>query len=373
MTFPGDEPVTDPEATPEPEPSVLLEAAGKRASAPSPTMPGTLAIVSRGLDLDVASSRDIRRASIYLGLLSLLAAGPIVATVWAFTAHEGGFGWLTAILSGETPPLRHPVSEAFAFAFPVVLVIGIACFAALTVDAQLLATVLIGDRATGRPNELRPALALVRHRFWRLVRASIVTLVIPRLVVEWLLTRGSPGETETQALLINGLDLLVSVPFAYVATGIVLGGVGARESIRRSWRLARARWRLAFLIAIVNTAVAYIAGFALGAGAGVLDRLGTIFGLGSATGSLQVAILAAIVVFAIISIGSLTMTIAALTVAPQVVAFLGLTGYSLGLDEIAAPDDPFATARVAPLISRPMKITVAINALIALIAVSNQS
>jgi hypothetical protein len=188
--------------------------------------------------------------------------------------------------------------------------------------------------------------------------------------VQIFVTGDRPVQTETQALLINGLNLLASVPFAYVAAGIVLGGVGAWESIRRSWRLARSRWRLAFLIAIVSTAVAYIAGFALTAGAGVLDRLGAAFGLGTTTGPLQLVVLAVIIAFGLISVGSLVMTIAALTVAPQVVAFLGLTGYSRGLDDAGAGDNPFAQPRIAPLISRPMKVILVINAALTLFVIT---
>ncbi len=333
-------------------------------------MPGALAIVSRGLDLDVTASRQIRRASLYVGLLSLLCIGPIVAIVWAFTASQGGFDWIAAISAGETELVPFPVGPDVAWLLPVVILVGIGCLVAVAVDAQLLATVLIGAQATGRRFDLRGGLVLVRHRFWRLVRASVMSLVIPRLVVQIYVSGGRPVQTETQALLINGLNLLASVPFAYVAAGIVLGDVGAWESIRRSWRLARTRWRLAFVIAIVSTAVTYIAGFALAAGAGVLDRLGAALGLGTTTGPLQLVVLAVIVAFGLISVGSLVMTIAALTVAPQVVAFLGLTGYSHGLDDAGAGDNSFAQPRIVPLISRPMKVILVINAVLMLVVIT---
>jgi hypothetical protein len=168
---------------------------------------------------------------------------------------------------------------------------------------------------------------------------------------------------------VSAIDILVSAPFAYVAAGIVLGAVGARESVRRSWRLARARWRLALLIGVVNTAVTYVAGFAVGAGGDILIRLGTAFGLGASMGPVQIVVLAAIVVLAIVSIGSLIMTVAALTVGPQVVAFLGLTGYSSGLDAVKSPVNPLATVEVEPLISWPMQLALVINAALAILAV----
>jgi hypothetical protein len=152
------------------------------------------------------------------------------------------------------------------------------------------------------------------------------------------------------------------MPFAYVAAGIVLGAVGAREAVRRSWRLVRVRWRLALLIGIVNTAVTYIAGFAVGAGGDILARLGVAFGVGPTMGPGQIVLLAAIVAVAIVSIGSLVMTVGALTAGPQIVAFLGLTGYSDGLDALKDPDHPVTMPGNTRLISLPMAVALVVNA-----------
>ena len=59
---------------------------------------------------------------------------------------------------------------------------------------------------------------------------------------------------------------------------------------------------------------------------------------------------------------SLIMTIGALTVGPQIVAFLGLTGYSSGLDAVKDPDNPFATPPIQRLIAWPMQLALVINA-----------
>jgi hypothetical protein len=380
MTLPGDEPVTDPEETPRPEGAPGPE--GLTAPLPEPppqpaespqaaeprAMPGTLAIVGRGLDLNVTASARIRRASVYIGLAWLLAAGPVAAVTLAFAAHQGGFEWLQSLASGDAQIV--PIGPYFATLFLVVVFIGLGCLLALSIDGQIVATVLIGGEATGRSFDLHHALALARARFWRFVRAAIlvgVILAIPRFVINQLVVNNGPPGSETQTLLLTAIDVVLSTPFVYLATGIVLGGVGARESVRRSWRLARARWRLAFLIAIVNTAVGYVAGFALGAGADILVRLGELFGLGTTMGPLQIAVLAAIVGLAIVSIGSLVMTIAALTVAPQVVAFLGLTGYSAGLDAGPSSEGP-GERRAQALISRPMAIALAISIVAAVLA-----
>jgi hypothetical protein len=348
-------------------------AAPPAGSAPplAPAMPGTLATVSRGLDLSVAASAEIRRTSVYIGVLWLLSIGPLVTVLWAYAARQGGLEWLRQLAAGSRPDLVS-VDSSFVFFLFLASVFGVGCLLALSADAQLLATILIGDRATGRPFQLRPALRLTRLRFWRLIRASILVgliLLVPQLFLNLVVMDGHPVGTDAQAVVVNAIGIVLSAPFVYVASGIVLGGVDARETIRRSFRLARTRWRLAFLIAIVNIAVAYIANLALGAGADVLARLGTAFGIGETMGPLQAVVLAAIVAVALVSIGSLTMTIGALTVAPQVVAFFGLTGYADGLDTLDHLDNPFATPNVEPLISRPMKVALTIGVVVAILAV----
>jgi hypothetical protein len=115
--------------------------------------------------------------------------------------------------------------------------------------------------------------------------------------------------------------------------------------------------------------VTYIATFAVGAGGDILVRLGTAFGLGSALGPIQVAVLALIVALAILSIGSLIMTIGALTVGPQIVAFLGLTGYSNGLDALKDAVNPLAPVPNQHLIAWPMQLALVINAALATLAV----
>ena len=377
MTLSGDEPPIEaeaiPGAPPAPVESLPSEPATVEALPSTPTMPSTLAIVSRGLDLNVAASAEIRRASLYVGLLWLLSAGPIAAVVWAFSAHQGGFDWLRTLATGQEL-LLIPVGSAFEWLSLVVVIVGFACLVSISLDAQLVATILIGAKATGRRIDLRVALALARLRYWRLVRATILVfaiLLVPRFVINRVVMNGQPVGTDAQDLVVTAINILLSVPFAYVAAGIVLGAVGAWEAVRRSWRLARARLRLAFLIAIVNTAVSYIAGFALGAGADILGRLGTAFGIGLTMGPIQIVVLAAIVAFAIVSIGSLVMTVDALTVGPQIVAFLGMTGYANGLDATKDPHTPFAAPRVEPLISRPMKIALVVSAAAAVLAVLN--
>jgi hypothetical protein len=52
-----------------------------------------------------------------------------------------------------------------------------------------------------------------------------------------------------------------------------------------------------------------------------------------------------------------------------VVAFLGLTGISNGLDVLNDPDNPFATPRTEPLVSRPMAVALTIGVVAGALAV----
>jgi hypothetical protein len=327
---------------------------------------GPLEIIGRGLDLNVAASTDVRRVAILIGLLGLAAAGPIVALALAVSGAFGGSidGQYVDISALQAWNRVRGVAE-------LSLLIGVLCLIALAIDSQLLAVHIIASRATGRPFALRPALEVIRIRFWRLARASIlvgVILVVPRAVFERILApRGI--ELQSQAVVQALLDLLLSVPFAYIATWILLGQVGAREAVRRSWRLARARPSLAFVIAAVNVAFQTIAAVALGSAASILFRIADALGLDRASG-LGLVPAVALIGLGIVAAGSLAMTIAALTVGPQVVAFLRLTGTDSGLVALHDPDNPFATPRAEPLVSRPMKVALLIEVVLAAVALA---
>ncbi|HEY8799511.1 MAG TPA: hypothetical protein VIM20_02865, partial [Candidatus Limnocylindrales bacterium] len=215
MTLSGDEPPIEaeaiPGAPPAPVESLPSEPATVEALPSTPTMPSTLAIVSRGLDLNVAASAEIRRASLYVGLLWLLSAGPIAAVVWAFSAHQGGFDWLRTLATGQEL-LLIPVGSAFEWLFFIVVIVGFACLVSISLDAQLVATILIGAKATGRRIDLRVALALARLRYWRLVRATIlvfVILLVPRFLINRVVMNGQPVGTDAQDLVVTAINILL--------------------------------------------------------------------------------------------------------------------------------------------------------------------
>lgn len=334
-------------------------------------IPRTLAIIGSGFDLNVAASREIRATAIYIGLLTIAALGSLVAIALAIGRREGGFDWL-AILADGGRPIGLGISPGTGSLVVVALMIALVCLIALSIDSQLLAVILIASRATGRTFELRPALEIVRMRFFRLARANVLISVItfvPQRILDELIAPNGAVTTEWQLGLQVAATILLSVPFAYVSAWIILGPVGARESVRRSWRLARSRMRLSVVIAVINVAFQWLAILAIGVGMDLLIRLGVMVGLGGTTGIGQLVLIGLIVSLAVTSIGSLLLTIAALTAAPQVVAFLGLTGVTNGLGVLHDPDNPFRTPRTEPLVSRPMKVALIAGAVIGAIAV----
>src|SRR4051812_41689666 len=330
---------------------------------------GAREILGRGFDLNVAAAKDVRSSAVLIGLLTLAAVGPIAAIVLAIVNHFGGFD---VVVGGRLPEIGvRPLSAGVRTLFNLTTILGALCVIALAIDSQLLAVIVIASRASNRPFVLRRALELIRLRFWRLLRANVIIaiiLFIPRQVVERTIAPQGVA-TDAQFVVLTLIGIVLSIPFAYVAAWIMLGPVGAREAVRRSWRLARTRPSLAIVIAVINVLFQTIALFAAGAGLDVLARVAVALNLERATGVALFLPLGLITLLAIAAAGSLVLTIAALTAAPQVVAFLRVTGVTNGLDVLNDPGNPFATPRTEPLVSRGMKAFLMIEAILAALTI----
>ena len=329
---------------------------GEQAGRP----PGAVAIIARGIDLNASMSSEIRRASLYAGFMYLATIGPIAALLIGVVVRAGGLAGVIDALQFDGDGRLPALPDIGRFG-GLVFVLGVTCFALVSVDLQIVATAMIGGRAADRSVDLRTGLGIARRAFWRVTSATLVVgliLVGPRLLFAQAIRQST---SEISLLTTTVIDVLLSAPFVYLGTAVILGGGTPLRAIGASWRVARRRWRLAIVIGIVNAAVSFIALFALSAGLDVLSRIGTALDLGSVSGATQAAELTAIVTFGLIAGGSLTMTIATLTTAPAVVAWLGLGGTLHGLpDSGAAPGpaaSPPATHRRPRLISRPMQVT----------------
>jgi hypothetical protein len=355
------EPATEPapDAAPTAPPAVPAAPPGPP---PAPAWPRVSAVLSGSFDLVTQSRTQLRNASLYIGLLGLISVGPLVLALISdapridWVTFQGMSGW--TVLAGLV-------------AFLGAIAVGI--------ESQIVGVAILGGARAGRPLSLREALRRSRQVFWRVFRASLaVNLVagIVSLALSYVLD-GMFGEaTDAAPIGANLLTAIVTAPFVYVVVGIVLGDVDASESIRRSIRLARARFRLAVIASLFAVVTQVLLIFAASSGIdlaaralepfhGELERL-DVANLG---GFLLVGLAALIALFAY---WTLTFTVGALTSAPQVVSFLGLTGYSRGLDVARErPDGEPPLGRPAR-VSRPMVAGVVIAAIAALLAIAGR-
>lgn len=354
---PGDIPLVIPVAGPAAAPVVAVA-----------RPPGVGETVTGALDLALAASRRVRRASIYIGIITLALAGPAAVLFLALIRHAGSFD--DAIAMFDTGVVDPGATQALTLA-------GIASFVALvgligiTLEGQIMAAAIVGGAATGRRIGLRRSLRLSRLVFWRVFGAAFLVGVVDRVVTlaTAAILGGSTGDSEAATIVEVAVSGLVTLPFGFYQAGIILGGVGAVEALRRSVRIASARWRLALVVALAGIILGYIEVFALGAGLDLVLRFADAAGLGF-DGSVPVATVSVVLVLAcIVAVGSLIVTIAALVAAPQVFVFVRMTGYSAGLDRAMAP--PTGSAAKPPrLVTLPMLGVIALGFLCAVLGLA---
>jgi threonine dehydratase len=395
------EALSEPAATAVPQPTPVAPAsdAGPAPTAdvpPTPVpppitfaLPSARSLVAAGFELLRTSQPELRRASLYIGLLTLLVIGPAtVFVVYLLTQDPEVFG----IFFGFQDPLGvgSPLYGAEVIATLAILVVpGIL---AVSIEAQNLGLALLAARNVQRPMTVHEALRRSRQAFWRVLAATMLisvaavglSLVSAPLIVPFL---GEGPDASALASAVFGIAF--GMPFAYMTTGIIVGNVGAVETLKRSLRLARARPRLALVIALFATAVSVIQTFALGAGGDALLRVSEFLHLGFESGPILTLLSVVLILAGVVAIGSLTFTISAIAVAPQVVAFLGLTHHDGGLDlarqpvapvavvaPVVPPEAPVSAWSTSPSVARTRLVTLpmlALAALAALIAVAGIS
>jgi hypothetical protein len=297
-------------------------------------LPGTAGrILGASFDLLVACRTELRRGSLYLGLILLLTVGPLVLLLWGIVASGEDLG-----LSLEDPEsFSQAMATRLSQVAGTIMTTGLVATAGLVVTAvegQAVAIALLASRAAGRPLSLRAAVMRSRDVFWRLVRGGLVIgipLGILEIAVELLIGADGQGAQAAQ-LVATTVRTLVGVPFAYVATGIVIGDVGALEAVRRSVRLASTRKRIALMVAVFAALAQYLLLFGLDAGGDLIVRVAQPLGLDPRNGPLAVVAVATLASVFILALGTLQFTVLSIATAPQVAAFLSLTHFTGGLD-----------------------------------------
>lgn len=293
-------------------------------------------VVGAGLHLAATSSAAIRRASLYIGLLALGAFGPTAVLMLVGIGRLlGDPGTVEALVVDPVLVFQeHPEIVEPLLAIYFLVMFGLLLLVTISIDAQAIAIALLGGIAADRPLRLREAVTRARQVFWRLAGAGFLVGLASALVafavsIPFL----RPFDTNTGITFIASMvGALVVTPFAFAATGVVLGDVGAIESLQRSVRLFRARPSIAFVVVLFTLVTSAIQSFALGAGLDVAVRVAEFLGLGLDGGGASLVLPAILILGLITAFGSLTFTVAAIVAAPQVAAFLGLTFYSAGLD-----------------------------------------
>ncbi|MEO8274032.1 MAG: hypothetical protein ABI620_08190, partial [Chloroflexota bacterium] len=316
-------------------------------------------VVSTGIQLAVDANREIRRASIYVGLLALGAFGPAVLLLLLGLARLLGDPSIAATIADDPtqvfidqPDLLGPLALIY-----FLLIVGVILLVAISIDAQAMAITILGGRAAERPIRLWEAIVRARQVFWRLFAAGLMVGVVS-IVVQLVITIPfiRPFDSNTGlSFIASMIGAIVVTPFAFASTGIVLGDVPAVEALRRSMALFRARPRISLVVTLFTLVTSAIQTFAISAGADAAVRVGEVLHLGLDQGPLPLVITVIIVLAFIVAFGSLTFTIAAMVAAPQVTGFLGLTYYSGGIDKARSLDG--ARPRRFRWVSVPMAVT----------------
>jgi hypothetical protein len=318
-------------------------------TAPPPPRPIPL-VAAHGLlpaafDLLAHSGPALRRASFYIGAVVLGTVGPLVLGMWSL-----------AVIGTDRPmPEMEAILESSGGGV-VALLVAVATLGLVVaaVESRTLAAAILGGVLAGRPVSTRQALARSRRTFWRAVVASVL-VAVPLTVAQSgfdLVVGPLLGGAQEAALLTSTLlTAVVGAPFAYMLTGVVLGDVDPFESLKRSFRMFAVRRAAAFLIVLFETVAALLILLGIGAGLDVTLRVFGALGLGPDAGPLGAAITLAGVVAVVFAFGTLLFTVMAVTIAPQVVMFLGLTHATFGLQRVlpGGPDDP---DRLSPASSR---------------------
>ncbi len=309
---------------------------------PPPIIPlaSTRGLLGASFELLVRSGRDLRRASFYIGAIVLGTVGPLVLATWgfeilgfdrSFEAYETGMGAAGGLLAALG------ILAAFGF--------GVAA-----VESRIMAVAVLGGRVAERPVSTRGALVRSRRTFWRAIVASIV-VALPLLVAQGLVSEVVDPRVglafEFSIVASTLVSAVIGAPFAYVLAGVVLGDVDPFEAVRRSFLIFRARKLAAVIVAGFETVTALLLLLGLGAGLDVVLRVVIALGIGPGSTAVGLALATAVIVAVVFAVGTLLFTVMAITIAPQVVMFVGLTHATHGLDRVrtGAADDP---DRVSP-------------------------
>ena len=322
---------------------------------PVPPVVSARQLIASSFELLLRLGDPLRRASFYIGIIVLGLIGPFVLATWGL------------LVANPSLDVFNPVGDpaAPAAAGWMVLLLGLLGAGALIagIESPGVAIALLGGAQAGHPIGIRAAVQRTRMCFWSLVVASLC-VSIPITIVQSII-----GQS-TQAGFVTGLVVgtLIQWPFVYAQAGIVLGGVGPIEALKRSIGIVRVRKVAALILAILPSVYGLILLLGLSAGVDVAVRAMEALGLGTDSGPAGIALVTVLIVMIVFAIGTLLFTVNAIIYAPQVVMFVGLTRATMGLDRVrpGGDNDPDHHGPERPKfrwLTRPMLLGFALGAL----------
>jgi hypothetical protein len=340
---------------------IAQEAATEPEPAPSPfaaLSTQARSVLGASLDLATRSAADLRAASLYIGLLVLGTAGPFALLLWGTTEVE-------YFRTSPPPSDQADNLETWLGITGFLAVVG---FIVAAIESRGVATALLAARLQQRPLSVRDAVRRSRLVFWRLIGVTIVVqgpLLILQTIVGDRLAEAFRGQSEVSEVTATLITAVIGTPFAYATAGIVLGDVGPVESAKRSIRLFSAARRSALVVSIIGVVAQFITLAGLLAAIDLLARVFEALGLGPDSGTIGIAVITVIVIAAVFALGSLTFTVGALALAPEVVMFTALTHAAPGLDTVRPPAEPLYPGHAWPppfrWITRPLLATMAMG------------
>ena len=293
-------------------------------------------LIGASFDLLGQATEEMRRASFYVGAIAVGTVAPLALASWAIEVRTVHLTVQQGIELAEGPA----AGWQFLMLAPAIIGLLVAF-----VESRILAAAILGGRMVGRPLTMDQALARSRMVFWRSLGAAIlagIPLAIAQgffqTLVDLLLPLGDEGTVIALVL----AAVLVGAPFAYVLSGVVLGDVGAGEAVARSFRVYRARKVSAAIVAVFESTAALLILLGLSAGLDLALRMFDGLGLGADAGPAGLILVTIGIVVAIFAFGTLILTVTAISIAPQVVMFVGLTHATIGVDHVrpGADHDP---------------------------------
>ena len=284
----------------------------------------------------------MRRASFYIGAIVLGTIGPFALASLALEVVS------VQRTNAEYDALLASGVGAWFGLLGALAVLGLLVAA---VESRTMASAILGGRYANRPVGARRALARSRMVFWHAIVASIIVSIpvtIAQQLVNGVLEGALGGQAEASLVTSTLVAAIVGAPFAYVLAGVVLGDVDPFEATRRSFRVFRARKLAAAVVALFETVAVLLVALGLGAGLDIALRVFDALGLGADSGPAGLALIALGTVVGVFAFGTLIYTALAISLAPQVVMFVGLTRATIGLDHVRPGGDQDPAAPPIP-------------------------